>query len=180
MMNFDEEMNVGIVDFANAQAKEKRFRKTAVLSGILALFLVAVAMMRNSGSTTPTAGVFDRQLQLKGMIIGDGEDDSGDDSSDGGNCATPTGTCQVMFYTAGDVAGHAARNDCWFILYDVVYDITDYVDRHPGGASRIYDECGTDATQAYTSIHSQSRVNCDGKGYIIGKLGSSSGIQEAP
>jgi hypothetical protein len=34
MMNFDEEMNVGIVlDLAHAQAKEKKFRKTAVVSG---------------------------------------------------------------------------------------------------------------------------------------------------
>jgi hypothetical protein len=163
MMNFDEEMNVGIVlDLAHVQAKEKKFRKTAVVSGVLALFLVAIAMMRNGGRTPTTARVFDRQL--KG----------------GRGCGTPTGTCQVMFYTAGDVAGHAARNDCWFILYDVVYDITDYVDRHPGGASRIYDECGTDATQAYARNHGKSVVNCDGKGNVIGKLGSSSGIQEAP
>jgi cytochrome b involved in lipid metabolism len=181
MMNFDEEMNVSIVDLANAQAKEKRFRKFAVISGIMALFLVAVAMM-NGG--TPTAAVFHRHrhIQLKASADNGGEESVKETptlfvrqlQSKG-----PAQQCDVMHYTAGDVAGHAVRNYCWFILYNVVYDVTDYVDIHPGGSSRIYDECGTDATQAYASIHSKSVVNKDGQSYSIGRLGTESGVQQA-
>jgi hypothetical protein len=39
---------------------------------------------------------------------------------------------------------------------------------------------GTDATQAYARIHDQSTVENAGTSYIIGKLGSKSGIQEVP
>jgi cytochrome b involved in lipid metabolism len=42
----------------------------------------------------------------------------------------PVKMCVESFYTARDVAGHADQYDCWYILYDVVYDFTDYVDRY--------------------------------------------------
>jgi cytochrome b involved in lipid metabolism len=182
MMNFDEEINVAaIVDLANAQAKEKMFRKTAVISGILALFLVAVVMM-NDGTPT-TADVFHHHRQLKASTENGREKSSIEETptlfvrhlqSKG---AVPM--CDVEHYTAADVEGHAVRDNCWFTLYDVVYDVTDYVDRHPGGSSRIYDECGTDATQAYASIHSKSVVNDDGQSYSIGRVGTESGVQQA-
>jgi cytochrome b involved in lipid metabolism len=187
----EQEMNFGIaVDLANAQEKEKRFRKTIAISGILALFLVAVAMM--NGGTTPAVAdvVFHRQhRQLKAAT-----DNGGEKKLSSIVKETPTlfvrhlqskggvvpQMCDVEHYTAADVEGHAVRENCWFILYDVVYDVTDYVDRHPGGAGRIYDECGTDATQAYASIHSKSVINNDGQSYSIGRLGTESGVQQAP
>jgi cytochrome b involved in lipid metabolism len=181
MMNFDEEMNVAIVDLANAQAKEKSIRKFTVISGIIALFLVAVAMM-NGGTPTATVLHRHRHLQLKASTDNGGEQSIKETpalfvrhlQSKG-----PAKQCDVMHYTAGDVAGHATRNDCWFILYDVVYDITDYVDIHPGGSSQIYDECGTDATLEYARNHGKSVVNNHGKSYKIGRLGTESGVQQA-
>jgi cytochrome b involved in lipid metabolism len=173
-------MNFTIIDLVDAQAKEKRFRKTAVISGIVALFLVAVAMM-NDG--TPSAAVFHRHrhLQLKAST-----DNGGEESIEETRSlfvrhlqSKSAAQCDVMHYTAGDIAGHAVRNDCWLILYDVVYEFTDYVDRHPGGSNRIYDECGTDATRAYASIHSKSVVNNDGQSYSVGRLGTESGVQQA-
>ena len=32
-----------------------------------------------------------------------------------------------------------------------MYDLTLYVDEHPGGAHRIFQECGTDATVVYVA-----------------------------
>ena len=48
-----------------------------------------------------------------------------------------------------EVALHNSIADCYYILYDYVYDVTNYVDIHPGGSRKIFQECGTDATAVY-------------------------------
>lgn len=54
----------------------------------------------------------------------------------------------------------------------MVYDLTDYVDRHPGGARRVSNECGTDATRAYETEHKQALLAKEGMTrYVIGLLG---------
>jgi cytochrome b involved in lipid metabolism len=40
----------------------------------------------------------------------------------------PVKMCVESFYTTRDVADHADQYDCWYILYDIIYDFTDYVD----------------------------------------------------
>ena len=46
------------------------------------------------------------------------------------------------------MAEHNTRDDCWIILDDRVYDITRFIDAHPGGVLWPSDECVTNATQA--------------------------------
>jgi cytochrome b involved in lipid metabolism len=60
---------------------------------------------------------------------------------------TTTATC----ISSSDVAMHATRDDCWYILYNQVYDFTNYIDLHPGGARNVFQECGTDATSVYVN-----------------------------
>ena len=51
--------------------------------------------------------------------------------------------------SADEVALHNSETDCYYILYDFVYDFTNYVNLHPGGARKVFQECGTDATSVY-------------------------------
>jgi hypothetical protein len=39
--------------------------------------------------------------------------------------------------TAEEVAIHNDRGSCWVIISGQVYDVTDFLDEHPGGASTI-------------------------------------------
>ena len=48
-----------------------------------------------------------------------------------------------------DVAKHASTDDCWMIINQSVYDVTEYVYNHPGG-SEIARGCGKDATALFT------------------------------
>lgn len=36
---------------------------------------------------------------------------------------------------AHDVKAHNVQDDCWIVVHGHVYDISDYIDRHPGGIS---------------------------------------------
>ena len=64
-----------------------------------------------------------------------------------------------------DVAAHNKEWDCWIILDQVVYDVTLYLEYHPGGKNNIMRFAGQDATEAFNESHPW--VNSDA---IIGKL----------
>lgn len=51
-------------------------------------------------------------------------------------------------YTQGTVALHNTPDDCWTIIEDVVYDVTEFIAEHPGG-ERILVACGVDGTTAF-------------------------------
>ncbi|WEW61796.1 FMN-dependent alpha-hydroxy acid dehydrogenase family protein [Emydomyces testavorans] len=51
------------------------------------------------------------------------------------------------------VAKHNTVDSCWVVLYGKVYDVTDFLPDHPGGASIILKLAGKDATEEYDPIH---------------------------
>ncbi|KIW05031.1 uncharacterized protein PV09_04187 [Verruconis gallopava] len=52
-----------------------------------------------------------------------------------------------------DVAKHNSKESCWIIIAGRVYDVTDFVDAHPGGPGVILRYAGKDATLEYEPIH---------------------------
>lgn len=61
---------------------------------------------------------------------------------------------ELKEYTKEEVAKHNTRNDAWIIVQDKrtkvynVYDITEYIDEHPGGES-ILNNVGGDSTEGF-------------------------------
>jgi hypothetical protein len=53
------------------------------------------------------------------------------------------------------VAAHNKPDDLWCIIDHKVYDLTDFVDAHPGGAVVLEQVAGTDATSAFYNLHRQ-------------------------
>ncbi|ESK91906.1 mitochondrial cytochrome [Moniliophthora roreri MCA 2997] len=56
------------------------------------------------------------------------------------------------------IAEHNNRNDCWIIVHGRVYDVTDFLDEHPGGSKIILKYAGADATEAYEPIHPPNAI----------------------
>ncbi|THH05905.1 hypothetical protein EW145_g4457 [Phellinidium pouzarii] len=59
----------------------------------------------------------------------------------------------TMALTLGDVAQHDSSKSCWVIIQNKVYDVTEFLPEHPGGANIILKYAGKDATAAYEPIH---------------------------
>ena len=56
---------------------------------------------------------------------------------------------QASGFTSPQVAEHNTKEDCYLIINGNVYNVTSFIDQHPGGAERILPFCGQDATQAF-------------------------------
>ncbi|MBI5045340.1 MAG: cytochrome b5 domain-containing protein [Candidatus Levybacteria bacterium] len=57
-------------------------------------------------------------------------------------------TTSSKTYSADDVKEHGVKTDCWMIIDGKVYDVTDFIPQHPGGAI-IAKGCGIDATTLF-------------------------------
>ncbi|MES1917212.1 MAG: hypothetical protein MHM6MM_008962, partial [Cercozoa sp. M6MM] len=73
-------------------------------------------------------------------------------------------------YTADEVAKHNTEQDCWIILDGKVYDVTKFLDDHPGGADTILDFAGEDSTEAFEEIFHSEKARQQAEEYLIGKL----------
>lgn len=56
-------------------------------------------------------------------------------------------------FTAAEVAKHADASSCYAIVGGNVFDLTSWINQHPGGARAILGLCGTDGTAAFTKQH---------------------------
>lgn len=59
-------------------------------------------------------------------------------------------------YSMAEVAVHATLEDCWAVIHGAVYDLTTWVERHPGGGRAIAGLCGTDGSSKFEQKHGGS------------------------
>lgn len=67
--------------------------------------------------------------------------------------ATEDAVSEITVYTMDDVATHADASSCWTSIRGIVYDLTSFIEKHPGGARNILQLCGTDGTKAFAGQH---------------------------
>lgn len=74
---------------------------------------------------------------------------------------------KTAVYDYEEVAKHNTHDDLWVILNGKVYDITQYIDEHPGGEEVILDLAGQDCTEAFDDIgHSDEATEILKKLYL--------------
>ncbi|PWA95738.1 cytochrome b5-like heme/steroid binding domain-containing protein [Artemisia annua] len=78
--------------------------------------------------------------------------------------AAPAGTKTFVF---NEVSKHNKTKDCWLIIHGKVYDVTPFMEDHPGGDEVLLAATGKDATTDYEDIgHSNDAQNMMHKYYI--------------
>jgi cytochrome b involved in lipid metabolism len=83
--------------------------------------------------------------------------------------ATPTAANSG--YTLAQVKANNSRQSCWTIIDNYVYDLTRWINSHPGGASAILSLCGVDGSAAFNSQHeNQSKPAVRLDSYKLGPL----------
>ncbi|PFG15608.1 cytochrome b5-like protein [Propionicimonas paludicola] len=156
-----------------ADRRANRGRSGATIGGALltaALALVTVALsilVGHSGATAVWAGTGAGTPSAK---------PSGTVTTPAAPPASPSSSAPApsaeATYTASDLAAHASASSCWAAINGSVYDLTDWINAHPGGPQRILALCGTDATAAFNAQHSGQAQPADQlKQFRIGTFG---------
>ncbi len=74
------------------------------------------------------------------------------------------------------IAQHQIHGDCWLLIEGTVYDVTPYLQVHPGGVDIVVPYCGKDATTAFLTKDGRGTHSFDAmqdlKLFAIGALGS--------
>ncbi len=88
--------------------------------------------------------------------------------------ASPSGSASAstqQSYTLAQVQQHNSASDCWAAVNGGVYNLTDWINQHPGGSDRITPLCGTDASAAFNAQHSgQSKPESTLTQFYLGEL----------
>ncbi|KAK8139822.1 hypothetical protein PG984_000945 [Apiospora sp. TS-2023a] len=60
---------------------------------------------------------------------------------------------QSVHVSVSELGCHNKKGDCWLAVHRKVWDLTDFVDEHPGGADILLQCAGTNATSVYDEVH---------------------------
>mmetsp|Transcript_17795 Transcript_17795/g.35818 ORF Transcript_17795/g.35818 Transcript_17795/m.35818 type:complete len:138 (+) Transcript_17795:252-665(+) len=78
--------------------------------------------------------------------------------------------------TMAEVSKHNTEKDCWLVIGNAtnggpkVYDVTSYLDDHPGGAEVMLDVAGQDADEFFEDIGHSNDAREELEKHIIGVL----------
>ncbi|KAJ2957483.1 hypothetical protein NQZ79_g6802 [Umbelopsis isabellina] len=77
-------------------------------------------------------------------------------------------------FTHEQVATHNTKEDLYMIVHNKVYNITEFVDEHPGGEEVLLDEGAKDATEAFEDVGHSDEARELLEKYYVGDLDKSS------
>jgi cytochrome b5 len=73
-------------------------------------------------------------------------------------------------FTAAEIAKHNTEEDCWLQINGKVYNVTKYLDEHPGGPEIMLDNSGREAGEEFDDIgHSDDAMEQMNE-YLIGTV----------
>ncbi|CAH2044721.1 unnamed protein product [Thlaspi arvense] len=73
-------------------------------------------------------------------------------------------------FTLEEVSQHSSSQDCWIIIHGKVYDVTKFLDDHPGGDEVILTSTGKDATDDFEDVGHSSTAKAMLDEYYVGDV----------
>ncbi|XP_026663672.1 cytochrome b5-like [Phoenix dactylifera] len=72
-------------------------------------------------------------------------------------------------YSPSEISLHTTKKDCWLIIHGKVYDVTTFLEDHPGGEDVLLQASANgDATQSFEEVGHSSTAISMMEGYSIG------------
>ncbi len=151
-------------DAQRAPGARKGFALVTVLLAIATLGLTV--LVGDTGATAVWSGRIVRPTAPSVAATSDATASPSPTTTDSASSAAPSDTpvsapastptsasASATAYTMAEVKKHNSESSCWAAIDAKVYDLTAWINQHPGGPSHILALCGTDATQAFQAQH---------------------------
>lgn len=81
-----------------------------------------------------------------------------------------TNKLSLKEYTLEEISKHNTDKDCWVIIRDQVYDVSGFLQDHPGGVDSIMAYAGGDATESFEMMHDDNILKKYGPNFLVGKV----------
>ncbi|GAA6062378.1 hypothetical protein JCM10212_003187 [Sporobolomyces blumeae] len=65
-----------------------------------------------------------------------------------------------------EVANHKSADSAWVIIEGNVYDVTEFLEDHPGGKKVLLNACGQDSTEKFWQFHSKKILEKTAKQFL--------------
>ncbi|XGW01371.1 hypothetical protein V3C99_013933 [Haemonchus contortus] len=76
----------------------------------------------------------------------------------------------VTKLTRKEVADHNSNKSTWFVLGNKVYDVTKFLEEHPGGCEVLLEVAGRDATEAFEDVGHSTDAREMREQYLVGEI----------
>mmetsp|Transcript_32059 Transcript_32059/g.28141 ORF Transcript_32059/g.28141 Transcript_32059/m.28141 type:complete len:150 (-) Transcript_32059:213-662(-) len=73
-------------------------------------------------------------------------------------------------YSWDEIRKHNTEEDLWVVIYNRVYNLTEFQIDHPGGPDVLQDIAAQDATEEFENILHTEKARKMAKKYLIGKV----------
>ncbi|KAJ2161479.1 hypothetical protein GGF46_001418 [Coemansia sp. RSA 552] len=87
------------------------------------------------------------------------------------------GVTELQRLTMDEVAKHNKRDDCWTVLHGRVYNITRYLDFHPGGHRELMRVAGKDGSALFFATHAWVNFEAMLRECLVGMVVDSNGAR---
>jgi len=80
---------------------------------------------------------------------------------------------ELKQYSLEEVAKYkkgSQEKEVWIVIHDLVYDVTKFLDEHPGGEEVLFDQSGLDGTEAFEDVGHSTDARELMKDYLIGQV----------
>ncbi|XP_074304557.1 cytochrome b5-like [Silene latifolia] len=75
-------------------------------------------------------------------------------------------------FTLADVAEHSSAKDCWLVIGGKVYNVTKFLEDHPGGDDVLLSATGKDATDDFEDVGHSSTARAMMDEMYVGEIDS--------
>ncbi|KAG8641932.1 cytochrome b5 [Manihot esculenta] len=80
---------------------------------------------------------------------------------------------QAKVYTLAEVSEHNQPKDCWLVIEGKVYDVTKFLEDHPGGDEVLLSATGKDATDDFEDVGHSSSARAMMDEFFVGEIDTS-------
>ncbi|KAK9243672.1 FAD binding domain-containing protein [Lipomyces tetrasporus] len=81
-------------------------------------------------------------------------------------------------FTPEEVSKHNTKTDCWVIVKNLVMDVTNFLEDHPGGVNAIVNFAGRDATAEFEMLHEDRVIPKYAPESVIGRVKGTNPVLE--
>ncbi|KAA8592017.1 hypothetical protein FQN60_017422 [Etheostoma spectabile] len=77
---------------------------------------------------------------------------------------------RLIEVTQEELQKHNTRDDCWTCIRGMVYNVTPYMDYHPGGEAELMKAAGIDGTELFDQVHRWVNYESMLKECLVGRM----------